>query len=78
MFQFVFAEAKRRSSEISKFLFWYLPIEGLKHSAFKKSQKVLVTLVFIFIYLFWKPNHQKRTLTTKKDGITMEVYGENN
>ena len=50
MFQCEFAGAKRRSGEIAKFQFWYLPIEGLLHSASKKSQKVLVMVVFFLVY----------------------------
>ena len=50
MFLFVFAGAKRGSCVFSKFQFWYLPIKGLLYSASKKSQEVLVTVVFFLIY----------------------------
>ena len=51
MFLFVFAEAKRRSGEIAKFQF--LIPANLGVASF--SQKVLVTVVFLFIY-FAVPN----------------------
>ena len=50
MFLCVFTGAQRRSGEIAQFLFWYLPIEGLLHSASKKSLKVLVMVVFFLVY----------------------------
>ena len=82
MFLFVFARAKRRSGEIAKFQF-------LIHPASKKSKKVLVTMMF-FLYLFCysKPGLWIKTkfgspaipwtepLTTKKGGITKELYGK--
>ena len=51
MFLCVFAGAQKRSGEIAKFQFLILPIEGLLHSASKKSQKVLVMVVFFLVYI---------------------------
>ena len=43
-------EPKEEVMKLQSFNFWYLPIEGLLHSASKKSQKVLVIVVFFLIY----------------------------
>ena len=43
-------EPKEEVVKLQSFNFWYLPIEGLLHSASKKSQKELVTVVIFFIY----------------------------
>ena len=48
MFLFVFAEAKRSSGEISKSQ--YLMSVKLLHSASKRSQKSLMSVVFCLIY----------------------------
>ena len=50
MFLCVFAGAQRRSGKIAKFQFWYLQTEWLLHLASKKSQKVLVMVVFFLVY----------------------------
>ena len=47
---FVFAGAKRKSGEISKFRFLIPANEGVLHSASKKFQEVLVTVVFFLTY----------------------------
>ena len=49
MFLCVFAGAKRRSGEIAKFQFLIPANLGLLHSASKKSQKVLVMVVFFLV-----------------------------
>ena len=41
-------EPKEEVMKLQNFNFWYLPVEGLLHSTSKKSQKVLVTVVFFF------------------------------
>ena len=48
MFLCVFAEEE--VLKLQSFNFWYLPNEGLLNSASKKSQKVLVMVVFFLIY----------------------------
>ena len=72
---FVFAGAKRRSSEIAKFQFWYLPIEGLLHSASKKSQKMLVTVVFFFFLIYFAVLNQVFEL---KQNLEAQPYPEMN
>ena len=41
---------KEEVVKLQSFDFRYLPIEGLLHSAYKKSQKVLVTVFFFFFF----------------------------
>ena len=43
-------EPKEGVVKLQSFNFWYLPIEGLLHSASKKSLKVLVMVVFFLVY----------------------------
>ena len=43
-------EPKEEVVKLQSFYFWYLPIEGLLHSASKKPQKVLVMVVFFLVY----------------------------
>ena len=49
MFLFVFSGAQRRSGEIANFQF-LIPAKGLLHSASKRSQKILVMVVFFLVY----------------------------
>ena len=43
-------EPKEEVGKLQSFKFWYLSIEGLLHSASKKSLKVLVMVVFFLVY----------------------------
>ena len=43
-------EPKEEVVTLPSFNFLYLPIEGLLHSASKKSQKVVVMVVFFLVY----------------------------
>ena len=43
-------EPKEEVVKLLSFNFWYLPVEGLLHSASKKSLKVLVMVVFFLVY----------------------------
>ena len=83
-------EPKEEVVKLQRFNVWYLPIEAFPHSASKKSQKVLVTVVYFFVYfavlsLGWIKIKFRgpaipwsEPLTTKKARITMELYGKNN
>ena len=80
-------EPKEEVMKFQTFKFWNLPIERLLHSASKKSQKVLVIVVFSLLSLLFELKQTffgstaipwNELLTTKKDGITSEVYGKNN
>ena len=43
-------EPKEEVVTLQSLKFWYLPIEGLLHSASKESLKVLVVVVFFLVY----------------------------
>ena len=91
MSPFVFAGAKRRSGVISKFLFLIPANWGVATFSLQKVPESSGNSG-VFPYLFccakpglWikqnleaQPYPENELLTTKKSGITMEVYGKNN